>query len=178
MIHTEQHMILSLAATIYCPGVLLKPWFPQTLVFKNSLTPSNTSKIYQNKFIQRVTLQWSLASLQRCPPFPVKYSKQIAIFNSIAFLLWPSHKRLRKWKKNFVFFVNEKHWCDQSGVSVFPNFDQNFNLPPQTNWKKIPWLLPDLEECSISLTIFWPVKWLKIYFRIPFELQHHVVAEV
>ena len=179
MIHTEQHMILSLAATIYCPGVLLKPWFPQTLVFKNSLTPSNTSKIYQNKFIQRVTLQWSLASLQRCPSLPMKYSiKQIAIFNSIAFLLWPSHKRLRKWKKNFVFFVKEKHWCHQSGVSVFPNFDQNFNLPPQTNWKKIPWLLPDLEECSISLTIFWPVKWLKIYFRIPFELQHHVVAEV
>ena len=107
MIHTEQHMILSLAATIYCPGVLLKPWSPQTLVFKNSLTPSNTSKIYQNKFIQRVTLQWSLASLQRCPSFPVKYSKQIAIFNSIAFLLWPSHKRLRKWKKNFVFFVRK-----------------------------------------------------------------------
>ena len=107
MIHTEQHMILSLAATIYCPGVLLKPWFPQTLVFKNSLTPSNTSKIYQNKFIQRVTLPWSLASLQRCPSFPVKYSKQIAIFNSIAFLLWPSHKRLRKWKKNFVFFVRK-----------------------------------------------------------------------
>lgn len=178
MIHTEQHMILSLAATIYHPGVLLKPWFPQILVFKNSLTsPSNTSKIYQNKFIQRVTLQWSLASLQRCPSFPVKYSKQIAIFNSIAFLLWPSHKRLRKWKKNFVFFVKEKHWCDQSGVSVFPNFDQNFNLPPQTNWKKIPWLLPDLEEFSISLTIFWHVKSL-IYFRIPFELQHHVVAEV
>ena len=150
MIHTEQHMILSLAATIYCPDVLLKPWFPQTLVFKNSLTPSNTSKIYQNKFIQRVTLQWSLASLQRCPSFPVKYSKQIAIFNSIAFLLWPSHKRLRKWKKNFVFFVKEKHWCDQSGVSVFPNFDQNFNLPPQTNWKKN------------SLTSPWP--WGMFYF--------------
>lgn len=80
-------------------------------------------------------------------------------------------------EENFVFFVKEKHWCDQSGVSLFPNFDQNFNLPPQTNWKKIPWLLPDLEESSISLTIFWHVKSL-IYFRIPFELQHHVVAEV
>ena len=45
MIQTEQHMILSLAATIYHPGVLLKLWFPQTLVFKNSLTsPSYRSK--------------------------------------------------------------------------------------------------------------------------------------
>lgn len=181
MIHTEQHMILSLAATIYHPGVLLKLWFPQTLVFKNSLTsPSYRSKNLPKQINTKGNkLQWSLASLSKCPSLPMKYSiKQIAIFNSIAFLLWPSHKRLRKWKKNVVFFVMEKHWCHQSGVSVFPNFDQNFNLPSQTNWKKIPWLLPDLEECSISLTIFWPVKSLKIYFRIPFELQHHVVAEV
>ena len=179
MIHTEQHMILSLAATIYCPGVLLKPWFPQTLVFKNSLTPSNTSKIYQNKFIQRVTLQWSLASLQRCPSLPMKYSiKQIAIFNSIAFLLWPSHKRLRKWKKNFVFFVKEKHWCHQVVFQFFLTLIKISIYLLKLIEKKIPWLLLDLEECSISLTIFWPVKWLKIYFRIPFELQHHVVAEV
>lgn len=153
MIQTEQHMILSLAATIYHPGVLLKLWFPQTLVFKNSLTsPSYRSKNLPKQINTKGNkLQWSLASLSKCPSLPMKYSiKQIAIFNSIAFLLWPSHKRLRKWKKNFVFFVMEKHWCHQSGVSVFPNFDQNFNLPSQTNWKKN------------SLTSPWP--WGMFYF--------------
>ena len=62
MIHTEQHMILSLAATIYCPGVLLKLWFPQTLVFKNSLTPSNTNLPKQIYTKGNIAMVFSLPS--------------------------------------------------------------------------------------------------------------------
>ena len=53
-------------------------------------------------------------------------------------------------EEKFCLLCKGKTLMSSSGVSVFPNFDQNFNLPSQTNWKKN------------SLTSPWP--WGMFYF--------------